>query len=249
MKKIFLVITSMLWLLSACTASSKEVTLSFQEPNGNIAMIPFKEGDEVIELPIQTKAGHLFEGWYLDANHNQSVNLPFTINDSLVIYAKWIDIDTLAFNQGQIALKDLIDNTRGTINILSVDWICFFVYASDSQIPADKNIIDGIKGEVCAYFIEYQRDSNETFLYASLLISDVLIDSEFDEIEEFFDIERDLNISLAQLDSEYSEALRYLREINEETEEFNDEFIFVEKGLEIGTFTNLEIEEILRLIR
>ena len=59
-----------------------------------IENLNFLYGDVIHNLPIPTRDGCVFEGWYLDGEYKDPIQLPYTINSTgrnrtLAFYAKW----------------------------------------------------------------------------------------------------------------------------------------------------------------
>ncbi len=44
---------------------------------------------KITAVPLTSKEGHTFEGWYLDSNFNNKVEFPFQVNNRTTMYAKW----------------------------------------------------------------------------------------------------------------------------------------------------------------
>lgn len=56
---------------------------------GNIRV---KRGGKVSELPIPTRDGYVFEGWYVDSAFKTEFDLNTVINKGITLYAKWTEI-------------------------------------------------------------------------------------------------------------------------------------------------------------
>ncbi|MCL2374977.1 MAG: InlB B-repeat-containing protein [Firmicutes bacterium] len=49
-----------------------------------------REGTVIATIaPPPRQSGRIFQGWYLDADHNKPVELPFTLEGDMTIYARW----------------------------------------------------------------------------------------------------------------------------------------------------------------
>lgn len=60
------------------------------ETNGGTPISPITMGSHNIQLPIPTKTDHTFEGWYLNAEFTHEPTYPFTPEEDVTLYAKWI---------------------------------------------------------------------------------------------------------------------------------------------------------------
>lgn len=54
-----------------------------------MSSVQVEEGKSLAKPTDPSKEGHLFVGWYMDANFTQEVNFPLTINSNTTIYAKF----------------------------------------------------------------------------------------------------------------------------------------------------------------
>jgi hypothetical protein len=190
---------------------------------------------------------HLFDGWYLDANFNELIELPRTIETNYTLYGRFVNINNLSYQLGDVAFKEIFDNTRGTVRITNVDWICFYAYASDRPISANKEIEEGFKFDICSYFITYERITDSSQLNAIVTIfNGLFVDFDFDDVEEFSEVETEFGLSSFELDIAYSEILSEIRK-EFDIDELQDEFIFVESELLTGSFSPVEIKELTRI--
>jgi hypothetical protein len=244
--KRIIVIFVLFLTLSACGQATESYTISFQGQELNLQPITINEGEIVSNLPTPMKDFHLFDGWYLDANLNELMELPLTIEKDYTLYGRFVNIDTLAYKFGNEAFKEIFENTRGTVSIINVDWICFYAYASDNPLPTNKEIEEGIIFELCYYFITYERTTDSSELNALVSIfNGLFINPDFDT-EEFFEVESEFGLSSIELDISYSEILSEIR--NEyDIDELKDEFIYVESDLLTGSFSLIEIKELTRI--
>lgn len=104
MKKRLLLFTALIFVLVLSLAScdaigdiggiidgfmKNECTVTF-ETDGGTALEPIvaTKGDKV-ELPAPTKEGHVFQGWYKDAELTLSVSSSITVNENITLYASW----------------------------------------------------------------------------------------------------------------------------------------------------------------
>jgi uncharacterized repeat protein (TIGR02543 family) len=67
-------------------------TVSFEE-NGGTAVddITQASGSTINTAPASTRAGHVLEGWYSDAELTHKVTFPYTITGSVTLYANWTE--------------------------------------------------------------------------------------------------------------------------------------------------------------
>ncbi len=89
-------IFTLLFLLSACTLGNSffttSVTLTFDEMGGSeINDMLVETNTTFIPHEIPTKEGYVFDGWYLDEEFLYEANFTSGINESLTVYAKWLD--------------------------------------------------------------------------------------------------------------------------------------------------------------
>lgn len=99
MVKKVLFFISILFLLVSC--GLKEVNITFNSNGGSTVSSITSENDfDVNSLPITSKEGHTFQGWYLDQSLNTKLSLE-NVPERLVftLYAKWsINDYTISFN-------------------------------------------------------------------------------------------------------------------------------------------------------
>ena len=64
---------------------------------------------DFVEFKNPTKEGYIFDGWYFDLNDSVDAKVEFTFNDheDLVLYARWIKIITITFNDGNSVIKTI----------------------------------------------------------------------------------------------------------------------------------------------
>ncbi len=86
-------ILSMVFVMAGCFVEdqpqTKEYTVTFETNGGSkIEAVKVEEGKELL-LPVPTKAGFNFNGWYLDANFEEELGPNYIVKSDLTIYAKW----------------------------------------------------------------------------------------------------------------------------------------------------------------
>ena len=82
-------------------------TITFDSNGGDVVEdITVIYGIEITELPIPTKDGYMFDGWYLDG---EKIVLPYNYNihGNITLIAEWID----AIDNGEFLYRILTDNT------------------------------------------------------------------------------------------------------------------------------------------
>ena len=98
-RKIFLFFAICLCLFGL-TSCKKSVEIIFDSKGGSlVASINDKDYFDVNNLPVQTKEGHTFLGWFLDLNYETNIvgNVPDKLKFTL--YAKWeVNSYTIYFN-------------------------------------------------------------------------------------------------------------------------------------------------------
>ena len=68
--------------------------ISLREKVGNVNdSIDIDNGDELGELPIPTRAGYTFDGWYLDTTYKYKVSSKTIVEGPMDLDAKWITIN------------------------------------------------------------------------------------------------------------------------------------------------------------
>ncbi|MDE5898064.1 MAG: chitobiase/beta-hexosaminidase C-terminal domain-containing protein [Treponemataceae bacterium] len=69
----------------------KKYTITFNSQGGSSVPSISKEANDEAELPVPTKDGYVFGGWYVDAacSDGNRISSPYTVKRDLTLYAKW----------------------------------------------------------------------------------------------------------------------------------------------------------------
>lgn len=75
--------------------------------------------DDIPSLPMPSKGGFTFEGWYLDISYSQSMNIIKMPSHNVTLYAKWtINSYTITFNtNGGSVIETIIDDYQSLFDI------------------------------------------------------------------------------------------------------------------------------------
>ncbi len=75
---------------------ANEYTITFEVNGGTSISSVGRTYDEMLDLPITTKTGHVFAGWYTDENLTQPLTYTRMPDGHLTLYAKWelADLET-----------------------------------------------------------------------------------------------------------------------------------------------------------
>ncbi|MBU1093978.1 MAG: leucine-rich repeat protein [Firmicutes bacterium] len=94
MRKLGMAISFLLLLLSISgCASANSITISFETNGGNkIDNIAVDNIDSSFELPIPTKDGFTFTGWYSDVELTTAYTFSMIPATNLILYAKWDEV-------------------------------------------------------------------------------------------------------------------------------------------------------------
>ena len=97
--------------------SSYTLTLDNHEGVG-VETITTKNHSEINSPTEPTKENYTFGGWYYDdETFANAVEFPFTINEDITVYAKWITLYALTFNSdGGTAFDTIIEDSDTEIN-------------------------------------------------------------------------------------------------------------------------------------
>ncbi|HHU43749.1 MAG: InlB B-repeat-containing protein [Bacillota bacterium] len=126
MKKVlraFVLIVFVLLVMAACEKNTIELMFN---TNGGEAVenIQIDEKAKSLDLPTPKKAGYSFEGWFLDNDYEQWVNLENILSmgrKKVELFAKWAkNINTLTFdpNGGQGQMEDMEIPTGEKANLI-----------------------------------------------------------------------------------------------------------------------------------
>ena len=129
---------------------NKECVIFINKNNDTPIQTLFIEKNSALtNLENPTKAGYIFEGWYLDENFCDKFDFNTIINESITLYAKWnileettkIKLDTLLLNSPTAYTESLNEygekTFTSTINKDCYDWI----YAVIDYDITDYNVI------------------------------------------------------------------------------------------------------------
>lgn len=80
-----------------------EHEISFDSNGGSSCSTIYSHGNEVIKLPVPTREGYLFDGWYTQPNRggtwvNSTTYQSKTLDQNLKLYAGWSYYKTINFN-------------------------------------------------------------------------------------------------------------------------------------------------------
>jgi hypothetical surface-anchored protein len=115
MKKFRFLLTAILFAIVLCAVSAcgKDIVkLSFETNGGSsIETVEVKKG-ESYELPVPTRTGYEFDGWFTDENFSGSAVTSTTPESNLTFYAKWtqhytvtLDLDGGSLSTTSLSLK------------------------------------------------------------------------------------------------------------------------------------------------
>ncbi|MCL2797896.1 MAG: InlB B-repeat-containing protein [Firmicutes bacterium] len=130
-KALALVLTAvMVFSFAACVGGSERpnvpgsYSVTFHVDGGsNIASITQASGSQIAKPADPTKAGYTFSGWYYNEALTRSVSFPFTLTQSVNIYAKWRA-------EGEAASYMVTFNVNGGSSVASV------TQAENTQVTA-----------------------------------------------------------------------------------------------------------------
>ena len=166
MKKLYLIISMMIFVitLSGCTQSDVSYTIAFQSNGGEaIDSLDVVEG-QTINLPIPTREGHTFTGWFTGNGPNdiQFSNITPVIQD-LTLYARWqINQYSITFDtDGGTLIANLTQDYDSIINVSDPikEGHTFVGWSPDlpDRMPAE-NIAISAQWEVNQYTITFDSD-------------------------------------------------------------------------------------------
>ncbi|MCL2847720.1 MAG: leucine-rich repeat protein [Firmicutes bacterium] len=92
--------------LSACSGCSEETyeppqefSLTFNSNGGSlVAATTVTEGQPLTLLPVPTREGHNFLGWFSDAEFTQLAYAPLNLTANTTLFARWDGVNTISFN-------------------------------------------------------------------------------------------------------------------------------------------------------
>ena len=101
MKKFRFLLTAILFAIVLCAVSAcgKDIVkLSFETNGGSsIETVEVKKG-ESYELPVPTRTGFEFDGWFTDANFSGSAVTSVVAENDATYYAKWTQLYTVTLD-------------------------------------------------------------------------------------------------------------------------------------------------------
>lgn len=97
---IFIIMTILLLVLAGCSTKQEYIRITFNTVGGRpVDDIVMVKGSKAIGLPVPTKVGHTFAGWYLDNQYKVRFDESKVGTESVNLFAKWtINTYTLSFN-------------------------------------------------------------------------------------------------------------------------------------------------------
>lgn len=57
-------------------------------------VVKVNAGTQLSSLPSPTNHGYTLNGWYLDDEYQDKVSTPYTVNDDITLFAKWVKLNT-----------------------------------------------------------------------------------------------------------------------------------------------------------
>ncbi|HCB66493.1 MAG: hypothetical protein A2009_02030 [Tenericutes bacterium GWD2_38_27] len=93
-------VTANLVLYAKWTITIQYFTVSLDFSGGGInSTQQIAEGDTVDEPAEPVRVGYRFAGWYIDQAFSSQYNFTNTVDDDFTIFAKWVQLVTVTFNQ------------------------------------------------------------------------------------------------------------------------------------------------------
>lgn len=128
------------------STNDNEVMIVFYGNNGTAPEVrTYTKGNIVNNLPEPTKDGYQFMGWYTENTFENKVSNGSTLNESMVLYAKWYISNAVAEYNGTgytsiaSALSKINSNDEATITLLKDT-------QENVSIPSNKNVVIDLNG-------------------------------------------------------------------------------------------------------
>lgn len=132
-----------------------DVTFYYNDEANRVDTVPVSQGGSLAELPVPTRAGYLFQGWY--TADNTQITTATVFNQSTIVYARWAKIahTTVPGNNkfgADIGLSDeqilnmlVTDEERASGKDITVRLVVDPL--SEGSVPtADKSAIEAMAG-------------------------------------------------------------------------------------------------------
>lgn len=120
MKKFRFLLTAILFAIVLCAVSAcgKDIVkLSFETNGGSsIETVEVKKG-ESYELPVPTRTGYEFDGWFTDENFSGSAVTSTTPESNLTFYAKWTQLYTVTLDLDDGSLSTTSLSLKAGVNL------------------------------------------------------------------------------------------------------------------------------------
>lgn len=120
MKKCRFLLTAILFAIVLCAVSAcgKDIVkLSFETNGGSsIETVEVKKG-ESYELPVPTRTGYEFDGWFTDENFSGSAVTSTTPESNLTFYAKWTQLYTVTLDLDGGSLSTTSLSLKAGVNL------------------------------------------------------------------------------------------------------------------------------------
>lgn len=120
MKKFRFLLTAILFAIVLCAVSAcgKDIVkLSFETNGGSsIETVEVKKG-ESYELPVPTRTGYEFDGWFTDENFSGSAVTSTTPESNLTFYAKWTQLYTVTLDLDGGSLSTTSLSLKAGVNL------------------------------------------------------------------------------------------------------------------------------------
>ena len=136
----------------------KNITVSFMETDdtavAGVAAKTAVEGSAIGELPVPTKEGKVFMGWFADKAFTTPVTAATVATAAdIVAYAKWADPVTLTVNYGEASPK-VIECTPGvapTINGIEKEGYAIVGFFAEDTFATPVDLSNGITANTTVY--------------------------------------------------------------------------------------------------
>ena len=149
----------------------ENITVTFEPNDGTVSptSVTFPSGTAIGELPIPTRPGYGFDGWYIDDETFETEVTENTVfNSTTIIYAKWEELADITIN---------FDADGGTANPNTVTMRPGFAIG---ELPTISNTPDQTSSNFVGWFI----DDNT---YTTEVTEDTIFDEDTDVIAKWVD--------------------------------------------------------------
>ncbi len=123
-------------------------TITF-DPNGGVLEDTTKKLNQLEKigtLPVPTKEGYVFAGWYVNLNDNEKITPDLYVNNDITVHAKWIENSNTISAKGKYftSLQSAIDSIDESDGIVTID--IYMDIKENISIPSGKDIIINANG-------------------------------------------------------------------------------------------------------